>query len=142
MRRSSTQMLFTCLAVLLAAPACTTPPPPEPEPKVDREPPYTLGSSVAVPRQFDDDPKTGCIAKSSTEQRRGVLRVEPFGPKVTGVLLEEPDRTWAVSYDGEQPLFEQFDGVEVMVMGRVCKKQGQAVNRPHFDLQSLREIKR
>ena len=68
------------------------------------------------------------------------LRIDAPGPrKFEGVWLEHPGgkARWVVDYRGRE-LWRSFDGAMVMATGHCYQPFGQAINAPHFEVETLR----
>ena len=121
--------------------ACPPKPIPQPDDeRVERVPSESIGEPVAIPAQWDDDPRIGCVAVGDTREIHGTVKLMDLGRGREGAVIDDGTVKWVVSYTAEDGVLEDFDGVEVLARGRKCEKQGQAVQAWHFQLRSLRAI--
>ena len=96
-----------------------------------------FGQPIAVRPQFEE----GCAPLDDTAEIFGVVETMDFGKGVRGVIVDDGDVKWVVSYDADGMLGE-FEKEQILGRGVVCEKQGQAIRAYHFDLRSLRVVER
>jgi hypothetical protein len=69
----------------------------------------------------------------------GRLAIEPFGKGTDGARLVPDDgEPWVLSYRAS-PALRRRDGQRIVLRGRPCTKEGQAIAGRHFDADELHE---
>lgn len=94
-----------------------------------------VGQPVAVPLQFE----TGCTPLGDTTELVGVVEMLDFGKGRRGVIIDDGEVKWVVSYNDES-VFAEWEKERVLARGRQCDKQGEAIKAYHFEVKSLRLV--
>lgn len=133
--------LAICTALIVLC-GCPTPAPViEPDddvkerPRARQEEMRFEGQPVAVSNQFGYD----CTSVGETEEIVGVVEMLDFGKGRRGVIIDDGDAKWVVSYNADG-VFEDFEKEKVLATGSPCQKQGEAIKAYHFEVRSLRVI--
>ena len=77
------------------------------------------------------------------DERRAIVRIdgEPSGKKFQGVWLEfADDKRWVVDYRPRE-MWKSFEDRDVLVTGYCYEPFGQAINAPHFHVESMKFVK-
>ncbi|MCA9713573.1 MAG: hypothetical protein H6713_07130 [Myxococcales bacterium] len=79
----------------------------------------------------------GCVPRGEALTLRGTVLVRPFGKGTDGVFLRVAGgERWIVRYSADGVLRE-LAGARVIVTGRACDKQGEALAGPHLDIETI-----
>ena len=134
-----TTALFPWLLGAVACGSPVSPPGPSPAETASSAASIRVSHGTPIPRKDnwgEDSGNPGCSASGPEQTLLGVVRVAPFGKGTDGAKLDDGHQQWVLSYRAEGAL-KQLDGKRVEAKGRPCRKEGEAIMGPHFDLRSV-----